>query len=380
MIIQSMIDDDSYKFSMCQAVISKFPHAWAEYKFINRGNAKFDENFVQKLRYQIADMSQLQFGVSEMLFADERTPLSRPFLEWLFRYRYNPSEVQVQLTSDNNLDITITGPWYRTILWEVKLMAIISELYFQGRSYQKQDVYTRAAAKAAMIRNIGIKVIDFGTRRRHSLGTHRTVIDAMMPNLAGTSNLLMAMENNLPVVGTMAHEWIMAHGAMYGYPDANETALLNWREIYGNKLSVALTDTYTTDVFFRNARGIQFDGLRQDSGDPIAFIDKTLAYYKKHGINPAEKKIVFSDSLDIGKAIEIAKCCKDKIPYMFGIGTNLTNDVPGIKPLNMVIKMTRFSADSKASFVPVVKLSDDPDKHTGDPDEVDRCKKLLSIS
>ncbi len=381
MIIKSMLDDDLYKFTMCQAVIAKFPQAKARYQFINRGEAKFTERFVQSLIYEICEMSTLRLSVSEMMFLMKECKeyLYPPFFEWLSQYQYNPTEVKLGLGDDGQLSVEIEGPWYRTILWEVKLMALISELYFRDKAIDICSVSVDAVLKAHEINHCGLKVIDFGTRRRFSTAVHVAVLSRIREQLVGTSNLKMAMEHGLPVIGTMAHEWIMAHGAICDYSDANESALLNWRDIYGDSLSTALTDTYTSDVFFRNSRGIIFNAIRQDSGDPLAFTDKAIRYYEEHGVDPKSKKIVFSDSLDIAKATKIAEYCEGKIPCTFGIGTHLTNDIYGIKPLNMVIKMIAFAPNGK-DWVHTVKLSDDSGKHTGDPEEVDRCKKSLGIS
>jgi len=381
-IIKSMLDDDLYKFTMCQAVISKFPAAKAKYEFINRGDAKFTQGFLRRLKYSLADLSTLRMSKSEILFLLDECPfLRKPFIEWLDYYRYDLSDLSIRLSDEGQLSVTIVGPWYRTILWEVKLMALISEAYFADIKYSESDVCRIAALKAHQISEKGLQVIDFGTRRRFSHRVHDLVLDTMHTCLAGTSNLSMAMKYGLPVVGTMAHEWIMAHAAQAGYLAANHSALVDWEDVYKKDLSVALTDTYTSDVFFNGTafRAPSFDGLRQDSGDPIAFIDKAIEFYNRHCIDPLSKKIVFSDSLDVNKAEEIAAYCKGKINCIFGIGTNLTNDMRLVKPLNMVIKMTAFAPDGML-WHPTVKLSDDPGKHTGYYDEVDRCKSLLSIS
>jgi nicotinate phosphoribosyltransferase len=201
------------------------------------------------------------------------------------------------------------------------------------------------------------------------------------PNFVGTSNVHLANQFNITPIGTAAHEWFMFHGAKYGFQMANELGLKHWSDVYNGDLGTALCDTYTTNAFLKsfNKRYAKlYDGVRQDSGDVYEFAEKIITHYKKLGIDPLSKTIIFSDSLDVYKAKEINDWCKGKIKCSFGIGTNLSNDV-GVTPLNMVIKMTAAKINEDSPWIPTIKLSDTPGKHTGDKKMIDVCKYLLNI-
>jgi nicotinate phosphoribosyltransferase len=196
----------------------------------------------------------------------------------------------------------------------------------------------------------------------------------------GTSNVYLARVHGTKPIGTHAHEWFMFHAARYGFKMANILALENWTNIYRGDLGIALSDTFTTDEFyevFDKKFAKLFDGVRHDSGDPVAFAEKTIQHYKSLGIDPLSKTIIFSDSLDYQKVKTIAAYCQGKIGISFGIGTNFTNDV-GLKPMNIVLKMTEALPESE-SWTPVVKLSDEPAKYTGDPQTIELAKTVLKI-
>jgi nicotinate phosphoribosyltransferase len=199
-------------------------------------------------------------------------------------------------------------------------------------------------------------------------------------NFLGTSNVHLAMLQNKKPSGTHAHEWFMYHASEYGFKVANAMSLENWTNVYQGDLGIALTDTYTTEIFFEQFNkkfSKLFDGVRQDSGDPIAFAVKTIEHYQKMGIDPKSKIIVFSDALNLDKVKVIADFCRGKIKMSFGIGTNFSNDV-GLPAMNMVIKLTETKAENN-SWEGVVKLSDEKNKHTGTAKMIALAKQVLRI-
>ena len=233
-------------------------------------------------------------------------------------------------------------------------------------------------------RALGITIADFGTRRRHSYEVQKITVKALKdhggPSFSGTSNVHLAMLWNTKPIGTHAHEWFMFHAAKYGFKMSNQLALENWVQVYRGDLGIALSDTYTTEVFFQQFDkkfSKLFDGVRHDSGDPIAFANKTIAHYRQYGIDPLSKTIIFSDSLNYEKVAHIAAYCSNKIGISFGVGTNFTNDV-GLKPLNIVLKMTDALPD-EGVWNPVVKLSDEKGKYTGDPQTIHLAKRILGL-
>ncbi|HEY6975920.1 MAG TPA: nicotinate phosphoribosyltransferase, partial [Chitinophagaceae bacterium] len=337
----SLLDNDFYKFTMQQAVINLFPKAKARYHFINRGDHLFPEGFAEALRHSVNAMAGLQLSGAEKQFLAITCPYLEPtYLDFLEGYRYNPSEVEIQ-EENGHLNITISGYWYRTILWEVPLLCIVSELYYLLNHSQRVsdgEVSNFAKQKIERYNTLGVTIAEFGTRRRHSYKVHRLVVAALKKygdvSFVGTSNVHMAMLNQTKPIGTHAHEWFMFHAARYGYKMANTLALEHWVDVYRGDLGIALSDTFTSDVFFQQFDkkfAKLFDGVRHDSGDPLKFADQTIEHYQKLGIDPLSKTIIFSDALNYEKVARITAHCKGRIGVSFGIGTNFTNDV-GLKP------------------------------------------------
>ena len=386
MIIKHITDNDLYKFTMQYAAISLFPLSKVKYKFINRGVDNFPEGFAKKLQQEVENMSTLKLTDEEYKYMQQKCYYLPPsYLDFLSGYRFDPSELKIT-QNGSHLDITIEGYWYKTILWEVPLMAIISELYFKMTNLpinSQQQIEQRTEEKAKQYQKLGVKVADFGTRRRYSMQNHDLVVSTLNKyapdTFVGTSNVYLAMKYGTTPIGTHAHEWFMFHSAQYGAKYANRSSLEDWVKIYRGDLGIALSDTFTTDVFFRDFDTLYaklFDGVRHDSGDPIEFANKTIAHYKSLRINPLSKTIVFSDALTPDMVQKIAEYCNGKIGMSFGIGTNFTNDV-GVKPLNMVIKQSHVLTNG--TWSEVVKLSDNPIKHTGNAAVVERIKQELGI-
>jgi nicotinate phosphoribosyltransferase len=383
MIIKDFTDNDLYKFTTMNAVQKKFPTAEVLYKFVNRGKTEFPVGFAEELRKEIDAMKNLALTNEAEAFIRKKCYFFDPvFIDLLKGYRFNPAEVTIKQTG-GNLEVEIQGLWYRTVLWEVPVMAIISELYFQMTGQKPDNYEPRAIEKAKAFANIGAELSEFGTRRRFSFDVQSRIVEIFKDNagkyMNGTSNLYLAMKHNLTPIGTHPHEWFMYHAAHYGYRMANAIALENWVDVYQGSLGIALTDTFTTDNFFQSFNpkySKLFDGVRWDSGDPLVFTDKTLKHYAANRIDPRTKTIVYSDALDLEKVKEIKAYVNGRIHDVYGIGTYLTNDV-GVKPLNMVIKLFEAKPLGHQKFVPTVKLSDVEGKHTGDKEEIEICLKVI---
>jgi nicotinate phosphoribosyltransferase len=386
-MIKSFLDNDFYKVTMQRAVLDHYPEVWVTYKFTNRNtNMKFNGASYNAIIENVKAMAGLALTQDEFDFLNEYKFLGPTYLEYLRNFRFKPDQVCVKFL-DGDLDIEIYGPWHETILWEVPLMAIISEAYFAhvdfswatrpyctkggcGRIWQ--DMYTDLTIeKANKLGRMTDKFTDFGTRRRRSYEAQdivvRTFKESGVCNFFGTSNMHFAHKYGIKVVGTQAHEWIMGVSALESLRYANKFALQKWQETYKGALGYALTDTFGTDAFFRDFNpqlARVYDGVRHDSGCPFTFADKVIKNYETLGIDPKTKLIVFSDGLDVEKALAISTHCGGRIRCSFGIGTFFTNDFSGSKPLNMVIKLRDVSG------IPVVKLSDDMKKATGDKDAI----------
>ena len=385
MILKHFTDNDLYKFTTMNAIQKLYPQAFVKYTFINRGNTEFPRGFAERLKMEIESMADLALSRQEEKFIVSRCYYFDPvFIDLLKGYRYDPSEVEVKQT-DGQLSIGITGLWYRTVLWEVPLLSITSELYYRMKGEKPDEVEERAQDKALKMKELKAEYSDFGTRRRFSFEVHDRVIKTLKEYsgdfFKGTSNVFLAMKHNIFPLGTHPHEWFMFHGAEFGYRSANEKALDAWVEVYKGYLGTALSDTYTTDNFFASFSTLHaklFDGIRQDSGDPLVFTDRAVEFYKNNRTDPTTKTIVFSDALNMEKIGKIRKHIKGRIHDVYGIGTYLSNDT-GIKPLNIVIKMTGSKLKAGDCYHPTIKLSDNPAKYTGDPEEIGLCLKILNL-
>jgi len=386
-LISSILDNDFYKITMQQGVIRLFPAAKARYQFINRGKHNFPEGFSTALRHAVNEMALLKLSKEEKQFLKITCPYLDPvYLDFLEGYRFNPAEVHIEQEGDQ-LRVHIEGLWYRTILWEVPLMSLICELFYTMNHEERvsnEEIISRTKEKIEKYRALGITVAEFGTRRRYAYQVQRLVLQALTDYGAGcfigTSNIHLAMLYQTKPIGTHAHEWFMFHAARYGFKMANAMGLEHWVQVYRGDLGIALSDTYTTDVFFRQFDKMfskLFDGVRHDSGDPLEFADKVISHYEHMGIDPKSKTIIFSDGLDYEKVSRIAAYCRNRVGMSFGIGTNFTNDA-GPKAMNIVIKMTE-AQPKDGEWTEVVKLSDEPGKHTGTEATIKLAKVILGI-
>lgn len=383
MIITDFTDNDLYKFTTMNAIQKKFPDAEVVYRFINRGETLFPDGFAEALQTEINAMKELSLTTGAEQFMRKKCYYFDPvFFDLLKGFRYNPEEISIR-QSGGKLDIEIRGLWYRTVLWEVPLMAIISELYFRMTGQTAKDTAEKAIIKARRFAEIGAELSEFGTRRRFSFDVQDEVVGILKKHsgefMKGSSNVYLSMKYDLTPMGTHPHEWFMYHGVHYGYRAANALALANWVDVYDGCLGIALTDTYTSDNFFSSfdtKYAKLFDGLRWDSGDPFEFTEKALKHYREKRIDPKTKTIVYSDALDLEGVEKIKAFVNGRIHDVYGIGTFLTNDV-GAQPLNMVIKLIESKPKGSRVFLPAVKLSDANGKHTGDPHEIALCLEVL---
>ncbi|NTS39569.1 nicotinate phosphoribosyltransferase [Flavisolibacter sp. BT320] len=384
--LPSLLDNDFYKFTMQQGVVKLFPRAKARYRFINRGKHVFPPGFVEALQASVNAMATLKLSTEEKAWLAQTCPYLDPvYLDFLQGYCYDPSEVQIAQTGDE-VEVTVEGYWYRTILWEVPLLCLICENYYSLQSSERESdaqVTEKTRDKIETYARMGVNIAEFGTRRRHSFAVHDLVVKTLKQygrTFVGTSNVHLARVHGTKPIGTHAHEWFMFHAARFGFKMANTMALEHWIDVFRGDLGIALSDTFTTEEFFeifdkKFAR--LFDGVRHDSGDPLVFADKTIAHYQKLGIDPRSKNIIFSDGLNLEKVSAIVQHCQGRIGISFGIGTNFTNDV-GLKPMNIVMKMTEALPEGE-DWTPVVKLSDEPMKHTGDAESIRLAKAILQI-
>lgn len=389
-IINHFTDDDLYKLSMCCAVIDNFPRTQVKYQFVDRNDTVYPQGFADELSRQIALLEGVTITDDEISFLRHRCYyMPEWFFTYLKGYRFKREWVKAWQDDQGLLHIEFEGGWANTILLEVKVLAIISELYYimtgQSEKLDYQAYYEKTYHKAERLLKAGCVFSDFGTRRRASFEAEETVIRAMKDcynsrkwkgKFVGTSNVYLAMKYDLVPVGTMAHEFVCAIGGMYGPQMANHIAMNKWRNTFRGALSTYLYDSFGWDIFSMNFSedfANLFKGLRVDSGDNFEQLHKIVKKYQSLGIDPRTKQIIFSNALDTDRAIEIQQYAQKLCQPSFGIGTHFTNDFEGVEPMNIVIKLVAAKITESWSFYnDTCKISEDKGKHTGKPEVIKR--------
>ena len=386
-MIQSVLDNDLYKVSMAYLYMKQFPYAKGKFQFKDRDNDTYTKEFVEDLKQELWKTNSLKLSKDELKWCKKNITYIPPFFwEWLSSFRYNPELIDISLDKDKHLSIEITGDIVHASMWEIPLLAIISELWYKYNNMRTKvdDVIDKLEPKIELSNREGILFSDFGTRRRFSSSVQDTVIKYIKKNslfCTGTSNIFYAKEYGLRPIGTQAHEVFSFVGSQFGYKHANYLLMEKWIDAYDGDLGIALTDTFTSKVFFENfsmKHAKLFDGIRQDSGDPFEFVNQAIERYRQLGIDPSTKTIIFSDSLDFNRALELKNYCNNRIRCAFGIGTNLTNDC-GHKPKNIVIKLVKSKMTKNTPWRDCIKLSDVEGKHIGNEDEIYRCKEECGL-
>jgi nicotinate phosphoribosyltransferase len=370
-VFDSLLETDLYKFTMWQAMLHQCPDNHAEYTFVCRNKPAVDLTYlVDEVNEQLDHLCELRFTKDELSYLGGLRFIKADFVDFLREFRFSRGLIRAWV-EDGELRIVARGPQIHVTGFEVFVLAIVNELHFRACGSAGAEGRARLGAKISKVqervaaRRYPFQVFDFGLRRRFSGAWQREVVETLARELpehfGGTSNVKLAKELGLTPIGTMAHEWLQTFQALEGIPleDSQIAALSHWLMEYGTDLGIALTDVVGMDAFLRDFDPVMtrdFSGLRHDSGDPVEWGEKALAHYEKMlHTTKHNKRLVFSDGLDVDKALELHAHFADRVRVGFGIGTNLTNDV-GYKALNIVMKLTRCNGK------PVAKLSDSPGK------------------
>lgn len=393
MVINSILENDLYKFSMSYYYQVHYPNAWGTFTFHDRNNTQYSEEFVAALREELTSLSTLSLQPEEFDWAVATIHyIPRCYWEWLLYFRFEPAKVKIWLDEEQHLHIEVSDLLYKVTFYEIPILAIVSELYhklsgdgYQTRAELAEAMTPRLAEKAEIARKHNLYFADFGMRRRFNTLAEEVVLEYMKahcPTFTGTSTVALAMKYGLRPIGTMAHECFMFQAAVHTPKEANYEVMERWVEVYDGNLGTVLTDTYTVDTFLRNFSmklAKLYDGVRHDSGDPKEFGDKIIEKYKSYGIDPMSKTIVFSDGLDFPAAAAIKEYFAGHIKVTFGIGTNLTCDLPDVRPMNIVMKLKECRINERQPLYGCVKLSDVPGKAIGTPADIANYKYQLGI-
>lgn len=401
-IIKHFTDNDAYTFSCQYYVLQTYPRAEVEYTFFDRKGTIYPEGFADLLNEQLSYMRNVVITEEEIAFMQKKMYyLPKWYFIFLRGYRFNPNEVTVSQTSEGHLDISVRGKWYSTIMWEMPILSIVSELsHILNGDTQKYDFereMERAAEKTKKILANGLILGDMGTRRRFSFEHQDNVIRTMKEvyqqggyedtdgfhswtgKFTGTSNVYFAMTYDLIAIGTMSHQLIEFEENVSGIYECNFNVMKKFSDVYDGDNGIFLYDCFGDKVFFSNLSkrmAMMFSGLRVDSGNEEEQTEKIISKYKSLGIDPATKQVVFSNGLNIDRAIEIHKFVNGRMKDSYGMGTFLTCDIENCEPMNIVVKLTSMRITEKREWHDCVKLSNDKGKTLGNPE---KCAYLLKL-
>lgn len=368
-IVISLLDTDLYKFNMDQVIFHKHTDLCGEYYFKCRNkNVVFTEEMLEEINAQIDHLCTLRFTRDELDYLRSIRFIKNDYVEFLRLWHPIREYVSTSLSENGELSVVVNGPLFSAMQFEIYLLEIINEVYFRmNYSYEtlRASAAQRLDAKIKAFKNgtYSFNFAEFGCRRRLSREWEEVVVGRLvkeLPNCVGTSNVYLAKKYNVTPIGTYAHEFVQMYQGIDSIPLAytNHYAMQDWYDEYKGDNGTALTDTITTDLFlmdFNRSMVNNYTGVRHDSGDPYAWGEKMIAHYKKYGVDPKTKLLLFSDSLDFDRAQALYEYFKDKTKVSFGIGTFCSNDTSA-ESLNIVIKLQYVNGR------PVAKLSDTPGK------------------
>lgn len=389
-IINSLLQNDLYKFSMGQCIYHQFSDYKTTWTFKCRNeDVYFTPDMVEEIKCQIQHYCSLRFKEDELEYLENIKWIKGSYVDFLRIWRPRYEDFEITDEGECGLTIETKGTWLNTSMYEIPVLAIVNEVYFRMR-YDYSELFENFKEKLNEKINwleTGKYYIstfsEFGLRRRLSAEAQEYAVEKLSKarycssTFIGTSNVYLAKKYGLTPVGTMAHEWIMCVGQgnhKYNPAYSNWFALDAWVKEYGVLNGTALTDTITTDCFLKDFQltyATLFSGVRHDSGDPKEWGDKMIEHYKSLGIDPTTKTLLFSDSLNFEKADDIFRYFNGRTKVAFGIGTYLSNDTY-VSPLNIVMKVT------KCNGTDVAKISDTPGKGMcKNPEYVDYLQRCI---
>ncbi|MFZ1470329.1 MAG: nicotinate phosphoribosyltransferase [Paracoccaceae bacterium] len=403
-IVRSLIDTDFYKLLMCQSIFRNKPDTNVTFSLINRTTRIRLADVVDEseLREQLDHVRSLRLTRGEStwlrgnMFYGKRQMFRSDFMEWFENLRLPPYHLEKR---DGQYELTFEGKWPEVMLWEIPALAVLMELRSRAvlrdmGKFELQVLYARAMTrvweKVDRLRAIdGLKLADFGTRRRHSFLWQDWCVQALQeglgPKFTGTSNCHIARRRDIEAIGTNAHELPMVYAALADsdaqLAQAPYQVLADWHEEHDGNLRIMLPDTYGTEGFLKRAPDwlASWTGIRIDSGDAATGAETAIRWWKKRGEDPREKLVIFSDGLDVPQIEQLSARFRDRVKVSFGWGTMLTNDFRGLVPEDALAPFSLVCKAVSANGRPTVKLSDNPNKAMGPKDEIARYKRVFDV-
>ena len=368
-IVVSLLDTDLYKFNMDQVIFHKHTDLCGQYFFKCRNKGVvFTDEMVDEIKAQVDHLCTLRFTEEELDYLRSIRFIKNDYVEFLRLWHPIRDYVSIDRNETGELSVIVSGPLFSAMQFEIYLLEIINEVYFRmAFDYEtlRKSAEERLDAKIKAMNDgtYTFRFAEFGCRRRLSREWEDVVVRRFVTetkNCVGTSNVYLAMKYHVTPIGTYAHEFVQMYQGIDSIPLAytNHYAMQDWYAEYDGDNGTALTDTVTTDLFlldFNRSMVNNYTGVRHDSGDPYEWGEKIIAHYRKYGVDPKTKLLLFSDSLDFDKAQKLYDYFCSKTKVSFGIGTFVSNDTCE-NALNIVIKLQYVNGR------PVAKLSDTPGK------------------
>ena len=398
-IITHFTDNDLYTFTCMYYILQKYPRAEVEYTFFDRNKTKYPKGFAELLQEQMNNMSNVVITDEEISYMEKMCYfLPKWFINTFLKgFSFNPNELTITQDEEGYLDIKVKGKWWSTIIWEMPILATVSELsHILNGDMEKYDLHIetekiREKANKALLN--GLLIADMGTRRRFSFEHQDMVVKTFAEiqrggiknhfdgKFTGTSNVYFAMKYNLIPIGTMSHQLISFEENVSGIFECNYNVMNKWSDVYDGSLGCYLYDCFGDEVFFNNLSkkmAMLFSGVRVDSGLEEEQVEKLIEKYTSLGINASEKQVVFSNGLNIDRAIDIHKYVGKRMKDSYGIGTYLTCDINDCKPMNIVVKLTKMRVTEYREWHDCIKLSCDKGKTLGNKQKCDYIISLIN--
>jgi nicotinate phosphoribosyltransferase len=394
-IIRDLLENDVYNFSQINAILALYPDVWAWYVFIDRDNLVYKKGFAERVMEKFQDLRGLTSSPSLRAFFRLKWGfLAQEFFDWVDRYRFVPEYIKMWQDKEGHLKGKVLGPWVDTLPDEQIIMAIVSQTRNEEEGFLPDDNWLDKVLEYIYdLREAELKVSEFGMRRRAYNWMQDQVTELLTKEggdmYVGSSSPYHAQMSGLSPKGTVGHQWTMFHSALHGVEQANQTALIAWRAVYGDNLGTALTDTYTSDFFWATltpGMAQMLKSYRQDSGDPYQWTDRSLRALRsnKLHVEPRSVTAMYTDALDNVSAKKLDLYAKQYFQTAYGMGGFWTNNknyflkTPAYKPLNIIVKPFAFSFDQCESWEKVVKRPDSTGKSTGDRNVLARVEAAIA--
>lgn len=391
MIIRSKYENDVYQWNISYALMMKFPNLKVRFQFKNRlPGESFDQKFIEDVKDEVAKLRTLTVSEDEKLKVAKKLwwiPLW--YHDWFQNADiFKPEAIRVGLDYKNEFECIAEDYGWRGVFWETNILPIFSELRnraygFTADKMNEKEAIDLLREQINLSNEHHLLFSEFGLRRRFSADWQDKVDDIIKKEArycVGNSSVYQALRLDQPAVGTMAHSIFMAYNAIYGYREGNYMCVKDWMDVFNGHSGILLGDTIGQKSFLKCMTTLYMkasSGYRHDSGNWLTATENYIERLRELKVDPMQKGIVYSNSIDMFQLDSMNKTVKGKIGRVSGgIGGALTNNIPSLRPANpnIVMKLVAIKMDEYSPWIPCVKVPDELGKEMGDPKEIEYCK------